>query len=156
MHDWGDEDFDWKGLNDCVDIIYRISRYGFFSGQIKEKYGSLRWYAHFGHLSLHTLVYPGHMYSRFPNWLWKLDIHYIGPFLRFFFEKPFVFWQKMVYNHAYQVCLKHHPNLRVAIICAADYPELIKGATRIAEGVEGKILYKLGNDGEIIGTREEI
>jgi len=129
MHTWGEENFDWQGLNDCCDILHTIcTRYGRFGGQTKEKYGTLRFYAHMGHLSLHGLIYPGYVYSQFPDWLWSLDIWYISPFLQFFFEKPFVWWQLKVYNYAYQKCLKKHPHLKEEILCCADYTEFITGA----------------------------
>lgn len=127
MHNWSDSDFDWKALNGAINIIGPTCRkYGLLGGQIKEKYGTLRFYAMFGYLSLHTLIYPGYVYSQFPKWLWTLDIKYIGPILRFFFERPFVWWQKKVYNYAYQKAVKKYPHIRKEILCAADYPEFIK------------------------------
>lgn len=126
MHKWGD-DFDLKGLNDCEDILYNICRkYGRLGGQIKEKYGTLRFYAMFD-LSLHSLVYPGYVYSQFPEWLWTLDIYYISPFLNKLFGKIWFWYQSKIYNYAYHKCLKKYPNLRDEILCCADYPELIKG-----------------------------
>lgn len=48
MHRWGDEDIDWDALRQCQNILYRWARLGRITGQIKEKYGTLRWYAHVG------------------------------------------------------------------------------------------------------------
>lgn len=152
MHRWGDEDFDWDALNDCCDIVYRWSKRGFITGQIKEKYGTLRWYAMFGHLSLHSLCYPGYVYSQFPDWLWKLDCNYIAPVLRFFFERLFVWWQLKCYNWAYQACLKKHPHIRTEILSSADHPELIKGATR----KECCKTHILGWNGETVSTWQQM
>lgn len=39
-HEWGDESFDWKSLDEAIDMIYNFCwKYGRFSGQAKEKYG---------------------------------------------------------------------------------------------------------------------
>src|ERR1041385_5172837 len=121
-HNWGDENVDWKGIGEVCDYFWTMSRrWGRMGGQIKEKYGTVRFYVHFGNLSLHTLFYPGWVSSQFPKWLWKADIFYIGPFLRFFFERLFVAWQKYVYNRMYQQALKRWPHLRAEILCDADY-----------------------------------
>ena len=126
-HDWSEKDFDWKGLEECVDIIYTTCvTWGRLGGQAKEKFGQVRFYAQFGYLSLHRLIYPGYHYNQFPQWLWKLDCFYISRVLQFFFERPFVWWQKKVYNFAYQRALAKHPHLRDEILCCADYPEFIK------------------------------
>ena len=126
-HNWNDNDFDWKGLNDCLDILDKYGRgYGRIGGQIKEKFGGVRWYASLGYLSLHGLIYPSYNYSKFPQWLWVADIKYITPFLQFFFSKPFFAYQKFWYNYAYQKCLKKHPHLRDEILSSADHSELIK------------------------------
>lgn len=126
MHDWGDEDFDWAGLNKAGRMITDICRrYARLGGQSKEKYGTLRFYAAFGWLSLHSLFYPGYAGSQFPNWLWRLDCRIIGPVLRKLFEKVFVCWQIKVYIYAYQKAVKKYPHLRVEILVMADQLELI-------------------------------
>lgn len=53
-----------------------------------------------------------------------------------------------VYNIAYQKALKKWPHLRAEILCGADFPEIIKGATRR----DGKELHLLGWSGEILST----
>jgi hypothetical protein len=127
MHDWGDEGVDWKGINDCCDILYNIcNRYGRLGGQIKEKYGTVRFYASFGYLSLHTLIYPGYVAYQFPRWLMKLDMKVIGPTLDFFFGKLFIKWQIFIYKYAYIKCLKKYPHLKEEITCCMNHPELLK------------------------------
>lgn len=150
-HDWGDENVDWNGINAAVDYISSYcSKYALLMGQAKEKYGTVRFYAHFGHLSLHSIVYPGYVYSQFPKWLWKLDCYYIGPILQFFLEKPFVKWQMFIYNRAYQNAIRRWPHLRAEILCAADYIELIKDVTRIEETDKEIITHVLGWNGETL------
>jgi len=152
MHRWGDKGIDWKGIDDCCTILWDTARrWGRLGGQIKEKFGTVRFYANFGRLSLHTLLLPGYFHSGwFPNWLWNLDQRAIGPAMQWALEKPFVWWQKKVYNYAYQKCMKKHPHLRAELLCGADYPELIKGATR----TEGNKKHILGWDGEVLATWE--
>jgi hypothetical protein len=153
MHHWGDENVDWGGIGECCDYFHKMSRrYGRLGGQIKEKYGTVRFYATFGYLSLHTLLYPGYVSSQFPKWLWRADIYYIGPFLRFFFEKIFVKWQIFIYSRMYQTAIKKWPHLRKEILCAADHPELIKGVTKKVDND----LHILDKDGNILSTRTTI
>jgi len=148
-HEWGEKDVDWAGLDDCCNILHNTcTRWGRFGGQTKEKYGTVRFYAHMGWLCLHSLIYPGYVYNQFPKWLWTLDCKFIGPILRFFFEKIWTKWQIKVYNYAYQKCLKKYPHLRAEILCGADNAELIKGATR----KEGNDTHILGWNGEILST----
>lgn len=42
-HCWGDEDFDWKALNDAMSLIHKIGKLGFLSIWMKEKYGTIRY-----------------------------------------------------------------------------------------------------------------
>ena len=152
-HDWSEVDFDWKGLNDCQDIMYKYGwKYGRLGGQIKEKYGTLRYYANFGWFSLHTLIYPGYCYCQFPKWLWHLDHSKPMRFLYKFLERPFFMWQKYWYNKAYQVALKKHPHLRAEILSSADHLELIKGPTRTEEDENEVRTIVLGWNGETVST----
>jgi hypothetical protein len=132
-HDWSDKTHDWDGISDCCHILEHYSRrYGRFGGQIKEKFGQVRFYAMLGRPSLHGLIYPGYMYKhkRFPQWLWSLDIFYISPLLDRVFGRAIYWWQSKVYEYAYKKCLKKYPHLAAEILGSADFPELIKGATR--------------------------
>lgn len=125
MHQWGD-DIDWKGIEDCCDIIHDIcTNYGRFGCHTKEKYGTVRAYVNF-YLSLHSLIYPGYVYNQFPKWLLKLDLYMITPVLQKVFSRSMFWYQKKIYNYAYQKCLNKYPRLREEILCCADYPEFIK------------------------------
>lgn len=154
MHRWGDEGVDWTGINDAADYIGSYCRrWGRVGGQTKEKYGTVRFYAHFGWLNLHTLVYPGYASCQFPKWLWKIDITCIGPILQCFFEQVFVRWQKAVYSRAYINACKKWPHLQEEILSDADYPEFIKGCTREEETPTESLLHVLDLQGNIVGTR---
>lgn len=149
MNRWGDKSVDWKGISEVVLYFHDYSRrYGRLGGDVKEKYGTVRFYVQFGYLSLHGLVYPGYVRNQFPAWLWKLDLNVLTPVLQFFFERLFVFWQKKVYGRMYLNALKRYPHLEREILCAADYPEFIEGRTR----KEGNELHILGKNGEILST----
>lgn len=124
MHNWGEEGVDWKGIDDAATYIHGYClKWAFLGGQSKEKYGTVRFYAHFGWLSLHGLIYPGYAWNQFPKWLWKLDCNIIGPALRFFFERPFVAWQRYIYKRAYRSAVRKWPHLKEEILVCADYPE---------------------------------
>lgn len=132
QHMWGELGVDWAGIDAAANYLGDYcKRRALLTGQTKEKFGTVRFYAHFGHLSLHSIVYPGYVYSQFPKWLWSLDCWYIGPVLRFFFERPFVWWQIRVYSRAYLNACEKWPHLQAEILCAADQPELISGRTWI-------------------------
>lgn len=132
-HLWGEEDFDWKGLDEAGHLIIKTMRlYGRFGTTHKEKYGTLRLTAYFGELSLHSLFYPGYIYNQMPKWLWNLDCNYIRPF----FEKTrlnylFVKWQQKVYNYSYQLALRKYPHLRDEILQDCDYPEFVDGGMEV-------------------------
>lgn len=126
MHEWGDKEVDWVGIDDAAEYIgVFCRRWARLGGQAKEKYGTVRFYVNFGRVSLHTLVYPGYVYNQFPNWLWSLDCKYIGPTLRFVFGKISFKWQKYIYRKAYFNAIKKWPHLREEILCCADYKEYI-------------------------------
>lgn len=128
-HMWGDEDFDWKALDECVEIVQRICcKYGRFGCQAKEKFGCLRAYITWWDGDLHGLIYPGYVWNQFPDWLWKLDQWVIAPTMR----RTGVCWlvdkyQRWIYNLAYQKALKLHPELKAEILADADHPEYITG-----------------------------
>lgn len=62
-HEWGDDWSHWQELDAAVSYIYKEARKARIGGQIKEKYGTVRWYAKF-HYMVNDLVWPGHMFVR--------------------------------------------------------------------------------------------
>lgn len=152
MHHWKDEGVDWRGLSAAAQYLGDYcSRWGRFGGQTKEKYGTVRFYAQLGQLSLHSLFYPSYYCSQFPNWLWSLDLYYITPALNFLFGKLFYKWNVFIYNKAYQNALNKWPHLRSEILVDADYLELIEGASYIEETETEIIRNVIGTNGEIAG-----
>lgn len=146
-HEWGDASFDWKGLDDAGVIIGQMCRrYGFFGGQIKEKWGCLRFYVNWSSLSLHSIFYAGHYYreGRLSVWLDRIDIKYIEPTLEKFLGSIWFRWQRIVYNWAYQRALKKYPHLRDEILRDADCPEFITGGMEVHN--KYWITYKAGDE----------
>jgi len=127
FHHWGEETFDWDSLYKAECYISSFcKRWGKLGGQSKEKHGTLRFYANFGSLNLHTLIYPGYVYSQFPKWLWRIDILYISRFLqKIGLNKLFIKWQVFIYRSAYIKACKKWPNIQPEILCNMDYPELL-------------------------------
>lgn len=151
MHQWGDPNVDWNGINNAAIYIETFCRrWGRLGGHSKEKYGTVRFYVNFGARSFLSLTHPGYVHYRpYPKWLTTLDIYYGDKILKysglyFLFSKL----QPFIYSLAYHRALKKWPHLRAEILCDADYPELIKGVTR----KEGNKLHILGWNGEILTT----
>lgn len=130
MHSWGDEDFDWIGLDNAIDYIHtNLVRWGRINvRQSKEKFGTARIYCSLGFYHLLSITHPGHVSwkGRYPNWLFKLDIHILSPIIEKlnFVVIPYQAW---VYKTVYKNAVQKYPHLKKEIICAADYPQLLKG-----------------------------
>ncbi len=129
MHDWSDESFDWKSLNEAEGILSDTLRfYRVPVRDIKEKYGTLRCYTGLGWTSFHSIAYPGYVYGQFPNWLWKLDVYYGYPILKYtgiaYLSYKLHCW---AYRRGYAKIVKKFPHIRTEILCCADYDELLKG-----------------------------
>ena len=132
FHRWGEEDFDWEGLSNAADMISNYCRrWGRLGCNTKEKWGQLRAdMSRLGYVQLHDIIFPGYAFSHFPKWLWQLDCRFIAPVLHKCW-KPIAWWQKKVYNRAYQKALKKYPHLREEILVDAEWPEYIAGAMEI-------------------------
>jgi hypothetical protein len=129
MHMWGDKDFDWTALNNAINEIYfwgnKVGRIG---GQIKEKYGEVRWYAHvYGAERLSDLIYPGYHYYQWPahrkpmyNIIDQVSSIYMRPFKRLTFQ-----YQKFFYAFAYRMAIKKYPHVADEIIACVDHKELL-------------------------------
>lgn len=153
-HYWGEEGFDWQGLDDAISFLYEYcAKWGRFSGQAKEKYGRACLYAQFG-FSIHSLIFPKSCYfkhPKFPQWLWNLDcdLH-----LNFYplINKAWIPYQYWIYSRAYLLAIKKWPHLRAEILCGADSPEMIKGICKQRQDENGEWhLDILGENGEVLG-----
>lgn len=128
-HEWGDETFDWKGLDEASDYIAkyckRWGRLGFST--LKEKYGTLRATPMWG-TSPHSLIWPGYVYKKYPfQWMWVLDVRLqVGKCKAWnAIAKLIIKWQHRVYGKAYRKAMYWWPHLKEEIVVDADYPELI-------------------------------
>jgi len=64
MHTWGDEDFDWAGLNDAIEFIAtRLKRWRVPVRDFKEKYGTARIYLSLGWSTPYDFTHPGHAWT---------------------------------------------------------------------------------------------
>lgn len=92
----------------------------------KEKWGYVRVYCSFGYWNFHELVYPGHMFNRFPSWLISLDYHFLGTIIQhlYWIIEPI---HKRWYRRTYKKAIEKWPHLRYDIIAQADFKELLEG-----------------------------
>lgn len=119
-HEWGDEDFDWKSLYQAEDTIRKIVKLGRVGIHSKEKYGTLRYSFFLFDGSLHSLTHPSYVYSRYPDWLWKLDVRYKPLKLL----KPIVtFFQVKIIQFAFTVVTNRYPHIKNEIL--SDSPKEI-------------------------------
>ena len=129
MHYYGDEGVDWDGIDDAAEFIgSNLRKWGRVGvRQYKEKFGTVRVYCSLGWGQLHDITHPGHCFSRYPKWLWCLDVYYgtkIIPFLFSWFILPYHKW---LYRFLYKQAVKKWPHLRREILCMADFKELLIG-----------------------------
>lgn len=120
-----DDDHDYENINGCLEIFEKWATRGRIRGQIEDKYGSTRWYAYFGYLTIHDIFYPRHYYNQFKwKWLWVLSCH-SNPFFKYTgIEWLYIKWQIFCYRSAYAECFKKFPQFKNHAI---DYSELLKG-----------------------------
>lgn len=126
MHDWSDETIDWNGINSAAEFIgLTLRKWGRVGvTTYKEKYGTVRVYCRLGWYQLFSITHPGYVYSRYPKWLWTLDIYYISRLIRLL-NCLIVPYHKWLYTFVYGRALKKWPHLRAEILHGADYHELL-------------------------------
>lgn len=127
MHSWGDEDVDWKGIDDAAYYIgCFIATWGRIGVmQTKEKFGTVRVYCHLGFSCFHGLVYPWHHWIH-SWWPYKLDLAISGAIAKYVNYVLYP-WQKLVYRQAYKNAVKKWPHLKAEILDCADFYEELKG-----------------------------
>lgn len=126
MHLWGEEGFDWKGLDDAINIIDKELRFWRIDvRQSKEKYGTARIYCSLGWTCLLNITHPGYFhYGPYPKWLRNLDIFYLSNIVHRF-NWLVVPIHKWAYKRAYKKAVDKYPELINEICCMADYVELL-------------------------------
>ena len=104
-----------------------LVKYGRISvTQSKEKYGTVRVYCSLGYWGFYGLFNPGHVYVRWPKWLYGLDLKY-GHSIMVALNKVIVPYHKWVYRRAYAAAVDKYPAIRERILYTADYPNLLEG-----------------------------
>jgi hypothetical protein len=128
-HDWSELDFDWKGLDDAINIIYWWTRHiGRFGGQLKEKFGRIRFYVFFSDGTIYSIVKPGYYFYRWPKWIQSLDYFFVRRFVKAIGLLRLIHaWQFMIYRYAYKRAVDKHLELKVEILADADGWELLEG-----------------------------
>lgn len=123
------DDFDYVSLGKAQDIIYfwgqKIGRVG---GQLKEKYGTIRWYAEpRGARELHDLVYPGYAYFQ-----WRANTHpvmyTINKVSAVYFRllDPLIrVYKRFFYAYAYHRAVKKFPHLYREILCCCEEDDIL-------------------------------
>lgn len=128
MHRWGDENVDWRGIEEAAEWIGKnLSRWGRIDvSQTKEKYGEVRVYCSFGG-SLYNLCYP-YEYIFYPK-LNKFQLF----LYKFRIPRWFQKYQQWVYSRVYRAAIKKWPHLTGEILSGADWPEYLPGAEKYWE-----------------------
>lgn len=128
-HEWGEKDFDWKGLDAAGDYIGdNLVRWGRVNVRdVKEKYGSLRIYLSFGWFGLHSFTHPRHAYIRYKRdgLLWKLNSSYAVLKIFDLLNHVVVPYHILLYKYFYWRATKKWPHLADEIVDAADYCEYL-------------------------------
>lgn len=122
-HRWGEEGVDWAGIDDAANFIGDyLTKRRVCVQDVKEKWGTVRVYCHFGYYSLYNIIYPRRIYLKgkfsflshisVPRWVNRLFI---------------VPYQEKAYRKAYLLAIQKWPHLREEILQGADFDELLKG-----------------------------
>jgi hypothetical protein len=126
---WGDKWEGWDDLNKAERTLYFWgNKVGRIPGQMKEKFGELRWYAGIGGAdSLHDLVKHGHVAFRwsprghfFMSWLNNVSKAYISPLSYLFYK-----YKCFMYGFAYYMACKKYPNVKDEILGCVDHVGLL-------------------------------
>lgn len=129
MHDWAEEDVDWKGLEDVAEFIAinLIKYYRIPVVQWKEKFGTVRVYCSFGWSTLYSIWRPQYQWVS-KRWPYRLDL-FISYNLGFidFLNQWIIPWQKIGYRRIYKEAIKRYPHLKSEILEGADWIEELRG-----------------------------
>ena len=126
-HDWSEEDFDWKALNDAADYIEKnCRRWARFGVWTKEKYGTLRisttcaYLDEYGFIS--HLFYPGYVRYMFPLWFRRYVDRPFGKVLTFTGILGLIQrYQTWVLKHFWRKAAKKWPHVAEEILDEYDW-----------------------------------
>lgn len=129
MHQWGDEEVDWDGINDAARFIAHNLRKWFRVPvrDYKEKFGTVRIYTGLGWTQFYEIFYPGYCWIK-PWWPNKLDhwLSYQTPILDWI-NKVVVPIHEWAYVWYYTRAVRKWPHLYNEIVSMADFGELFDG-----------------------------
>lgn len=129
-HLWGDEDFDWEGLNDAINFITRYLRRYRMGVHSKEKWGRADISVSFGISSLHELIWPGYCFRQWGkhklgDLLWRADIYFWPRVFAPLNVAVLVPLHKYAYCRAYMLASRRWPHLINEVAGNADFIELL-------------------------------
>lgn len=129
MHNWGDENVDWDGIDDAGRYIgYWLKKWLRMEVRdIKEKFGTVRIYCSFGWQGVYSIYRPGYVW--YPKW-WpiKLDhwLAYDTPIFRWI-NRIVVPLHARMYAWRYKKAVQKWPHLYNEIVSAADHGHVFDG-----------------------------
>lgn len=129
MHDWSDEDFDWRALEEaCTYLETNCKRWARLGIWTKEKWGTMRVSTTCAFFTrdcpIHQFFKPGHVYYRWPRWFRRNIDRPVGKFLERIKVLPMLRWyQFKVLTFFWKRAAKKWPHIRKEIL--ADYETLI-------------------------------
>lgn len=143
MHEYGDEWFNKNGkdfikiTNWCMRIWHKYGRIGTHG---KEKFGTFRDHIYMWDGGLHTLLFPGYVFIKYPFLYFKIDEYIIKPFTKFTgLLKLGWKYQSMIYNYTIQKACRKYPHMVDELVSCLDGYEMIKPG--IFGNVDGKEIH---------------
>ena len=144
MHQWGNRNVDWKGIDDAAYYIahwlktwVRLPVH-----QYKEKFGTVRVYCTFGWYGIYGIWRPS--YGWYPKW-WpmKLDFWLAESWGWRQLNKVVILVQQKAYAWRYKKAVEKWPHLKDEIVSQADFGELFEG---VIEGYKHSNYWTIGRD----------
>ena len=127
MHDWRDATFDWPALESALDLLRQAAARGRIQGEVKEKWGTARWYVHWWDGTAAYFL-PRHWRQQIPRFARSID-NYLSPLLTYYTGVWWLGrqWQRYCYREGYARAVTKFPHVAAEILCAADHSDLLKG-----------------------------
>lgn len=128
MHNWGDENVDWRGIEDAAYFIgHGLKTWARLPVRdYKEKYGTVRVYCGFGFYGIYGIWRPSYVW--YPKW-WPIraDMWLANTWLFTLINRVVVPLQQRAYVWFYWKAVEKWPHLRHEILSMADYGQLFEG-----------------------------
>ena len=125
-----------KHVGTTLRIFWRWSRIGFIGGQQKEKYGSIRWYAHIGSINnLHDIMKIGHVCYRWDPLDYPV-LDFLNNMSKFLFKlKPVQYltykYMVLIYNLAYRHAMLASPGYEAEVLRSCYHTDVIWGYKKL-------------------------